>query len=193
MLSEKTSIILINGPSSSGKTTLAKLLQANLKQNYLYIGFDAMVSMMPSKANGWDGKEILDGFWSYRTYEPCGTMVAYLKRGEYAKQLIQSYKKAAFVFANNGHNLVIDDICIFEGDFQNWQTLLKPFNVLYIGLDAPLETLEIREKQRPDRFQGSARAQRKTIHNHAKYDLWLDTKELSPKECVMKIMSCLLG
>lgn len=44
-------IIYINGPSSSGKTTLAKSLQQEFDQPFLHIGIDRVIGMMPEKIN----------------------------------------------------------------------------------------------------------------------------------------------
>ncbi len=48
-------IIYINGPSSSGKTTLAKALQQEFDQPFLHIGIDRVIGMMPEKLNNWEG------------------------------------------------------------------------------------------------------------------------------------------
>jgi chloramphenicol 3-O phosphotransferase len=55
-------IIYLNGPSSSGKTTLAKALQEEFEQPFLHIGIDRVIGMMPVKLNNWDGGEALQGF-----------------------------------------------------------------------------------------------------------------------------------
>lgn len=39
------SLILVNGPSSSGKTTLCRALQAALEKPYLVVGFDDFIFM----------------------------------------------------------------------------------------------------------------------------------------------------
>lgn len=48
-------IIYINGPSSSGKTTLAKALQQEFDQPFLHIGIDRVIGIMPEKLNKWIG------------------------------------------------------------------------------------------------------------------------------------------
>jgi len=42
-----TKIIFLNGPSSSGKSSVAKELQKILPEPYMHIGIDAVISMMP--------------------------------------------------------------------------------------------------------------------------------------------------
>lgn len=48
-------IIYLNGPSSSGKTTLAKGLQQAFDELFLHIGIDKIISWMPEKVNDWTG------------------------------------------------------------------------------------------------------------------------------------------
>lgn len=48
-------IIYLNGPSSCGKTTLAKSLQNAFSEPYLHIGIDKLIGFMPAKINNWEG------------------------------------------------------------------------------------------------------------------------------------------
>ncbi|MCB1213750.1 MAG: chloramphenicol phosphotransferase, partial [Chlamydiia bacterium] len=50
-------IIYLNGPSSVGKSSLAKDLQTALNEPYLHIGIDRLIGMMPEKINDWSGQE----------------------------------------------------------------------------------------------------------------------------------------
>ncbi|MCB0092442.1 MAG: hypothetical protein KDE54_31355, partial [Caldilineaceae bacterium] len=40
-------VIYLNGPSSAGKTSLARALQSLLPGYYLHIGIDMLIEMMP--------------------------------------------------------------------------------------------------------------------------------------------------
>lgn len=42
-------IIYLNGPSSSGKTTLAKALQHAFDDPFLHVGIDKIIGWMPEK------------------------------------------------------------------------------------------------------------------------------------------------
>src|SRR3990167_11092299 len=57
-------IIFINGPSSSGKTSIAKELQNQLTDTYLHIGIDWFLQIMPKKL--WNHS---DGFLLKKTKE----------------------------------------------------------------------------------------------------------------------------
>jgi chloramphenicol 3-O phosphotransferase len=53
-------------------------------------------------------------------------------------------------------------------------TLLRGFDVFFVGVHCPLDELERREAARGDRPVGGARRDFETIHRHATYDLQLD-------------------
>mgnify|MGYP003342011459 CR=1 FL=1 len=57
----KYQIIYLNGPSSSGKTSLVKALQDKLSQPFLHVGVDKIIGMMPAKLNDWTGGEAPEG------------------------------------------------------------------------------------------------------------------------------------
>ena len=42
-------VILVNGPSSAGKTTLCRALQAAIEEPYLVTGFDDFIFMAPPR------------------------------------------------------------------------------------------------------------------------------------------------
>ena len=47
----KSKIIYLNGPSSSGKTTLAKALQESFVEPFLHIGIDKIIGFMPDNVS----------------------------------------------------------------------------------------------------------------------------------------------
>ena len=51
---QKGKIIFLNGVSSSGKTTLAKLLQARLTESFFWLAADTFIDMLPEKYNNPD-------------------------------------------------------------------------------------------------------------------------------------------
>jgi 2-polyprenyl-3-methyl-5-hydroxy-6-metoxy-1,4-benzoquinol methylase len=55
-------IIYFNGPSSAGKTTLARALQNALHNPFLVLGIDQVIFMMPEKLNDWHHGTLAQGF-----------------------------------------------------------------------------------------------------------------------------------
>jgi len=55
MANDPVQVIYLNGPSSSGKTTLAKMLQDSCETLFLLVGIDKIIGWMPEKVNDWTG------------------------------------------------------------------------------------------------------------------------------------------
>lgn len=66
-------------------------------------------------------------------------------------------------------------------DQQCYRDRLVGLEVYYVGLFAPLDDLEQREKDRGDRLLGLARWQHDRVHKGISYDLEIDTSAHSPK------------
>ena len=66
------------------------------------------------------------------------------------------------------------------GRRRNIAKLLAAFEVFRVGVFAPLDILEARERQRGDRLIGLARWQFDRVHKDMKYDLEVDTSSASP-------------
>lgn len=56
MTKEPVQIIYLNGPSSSGKTTLAKALQHAFEKPFLHVGIGKIIGWIPEKINDWTGE-----------------------------------------------------------------------------------------------------------------------------------------
>ena len=184
-------IIYLNGPTSVGKTSVAKELQTLLEEPYLLIGIDTIIDLMPSKFNNWKGGIASKGFYWKEKIDPTGHPIQVIQNGPFAKKLVQTYIAITETIAKSGHNLIIDDVALGAQEFNIWKKVLAPFNVLYVGLTASLETIEQREKDRQDRMIGSGRHQASVCHEGINYDLMLKTDNLSPKKSAEQIISYL--
>ncbi|MDP3746426.1 MAG: hypothetical protein Q8Q88_05180 [Phenylobacterium sp.] len=89
--------------------------------------------------------------------------------------------------AAQGNNLVVDDVMIGQGEAAEYRRILSGHAVRLVGLFAPLEVLEARERARGDREIGLARWQYDRVHRDIAYDLELDTSATTPLENAEKI------
>ena len=64
-----------------------------------------------------------------------------------------------------------------------YAALLSGFTFYMVGVFAPLDVLEARERQRGDRLIGLARWQYDRVHHGKRYDLELDTSSATAPEC----------
>lgn len=184
-------ILLLNGPSSSGKSTLSNLLQSKLKEPFLHIGIDKMIAMMPHTINNWEGGKSELGFWWHESTDPEGHKIYEIKMGPYAQKISQAYKEVVITLAKNGHNLIVDEVAFGNKEIEIWRKKLSEFNTFYIGVHCPLPTLESRERARGDRILGSARHQFYTVHDDIHYDLEVDTDMNSIEKCADMIITLL--
>lgn len=190
---QKQRVIFLNGPSSSGKTTLAQALQASLDEPFLHIGIDKVIAMMPEKLNNWDGDKVEQGFWWSLSTDYEGNKIADIQLGPYAQKISDLLKQLVLTMLEHNHNVIVDEVCVVEGSLNEWKNILQNYNVVYVGLTAPLPVLEQRERMRGNRMLGSARAQNTKVHKENTYDVNLDVSMFSLDECVQKIKETLGG
>lgn len=192
MTNEPVQIIYLNGPSSSGKTTLAKALQHAFEEPFLHVGIDKIIGWMPEKVNDWTGGEALIGYSWKKSEDASGHPIQELQAGPYAQKIGKTFQEVVLALAKMGHHIVIDDVSFGKQQLDEWKKTLKDFRVLWIGVNAPLPVLEQREKERGNRIQGSARGQFHKVHVDATYDLEIDTHQGSINENAEKIKSLAL-
>jgi chloramphenicol 3-O phosphotransferase len=186
-------IIYLNGPSSSGKSTLARALQEALDEPFLHLGIDKMIGFMPPKINNWEGGQSELGFSWKAAKDPTGQSVYEVRAGPFAKKITRTLKDVALLFISQGYHLIIDDVAFGADEVGEWRQVLKDKCVLYVGVTTPLEVLEKREQARKDRMIGGARGQYFKVHENVSYDLEIDTYCQTLEENVAKIKQALLA
>jgi len=184
-------ILFLNGPSSCGKTTLAKALQATLDEPYLHIGIDDVIAFMPDKINNWSGGFAPLGFSWKAGRDPTGHPTQEIQKGPFAERIAETFLDIVHLLATQDYTLIVEDVAFGAPQIEEWQERLKKFDTLYVGVVIPLPILEQREKKRGDRMAGSARAQYFQVHNNVIYDLEIDTYAQTQAENIAKILSAL--
>ncbi len=184
-------IVYLNGPSSSGKTMLAKRLQDTFSEPYLHIGIDKLIDFMPPKVNNWEGGFAAEGFsWEPAT-DPTGHPIYQIHAGPFANKITRTLKDIAILLASQKYNLIIEDVAFGAIQVEEWKTALRDYSVLYVGVTTPLDILEQREQSRGDRCLGSARGQYFKVHENVAYDIEIDTYTHTLEENVEKIREAL--
>lgn len=189
---ESVQIIYLNGPSSSGKTTLAKALQDAFEEQFLHVGIDKIIGWMPEKVNNWTGGEAPIGYSWKKNEDEFGNPIQELQVGPYAQKIGKTFQEVILTLVKMGHHIIIDDVSFGKQQLDEWKEILKDFRVLWVGVNAPLAVLEQREKERGNRIQGSARGQFYKVHVDIVYDLEINTHQASIDENVQKIKALAL-
>lgn len=168
-------IVILNGTSSSGKTSIVKALQTLLDEPHLDAGIDRFIWMLP--------KRYLDRpLWD----EVLGLAS---RAGTAGHRLISGMHHAIVEIAAAGNNVIADHVLVEPAWLDECVRLFSPLNAYFVGVRCPIEVLEERERSRKDRTLGQARAQYGLVHAHGIYDVEVDTSLLNPEECARQIIA----
>jgi chloramphenicol 3-O phosphotransferase len=179
-------IIILNGPSSSGKSSLVRALQELLPEPYLDAGLDKFLWMLPRRYL--NEPDYWQQIFTYRyRLEEKETVIDSIAPASYGDLLVRGMHRAQAVLARSGNNMVADHVLICESWVADCAGCLADLPAWLIGVRCPLEVLEARERQRKDRTLGQARAQFDVVHAHGIYDFEVDTSVMSPENCAWAI------
>jgi chloramphenicol 3-O phosphotransferase len=179
-VSVKGRIVLLNGVGSAGKSSIAKALQTMTAEPFLHVRMDAFLDMLPEAL-----QDHPDGF-AYEAIVEDGKPLIAIHTGPAGEQLMRGMRHAVVAMAAEGNNLIVDDVML-DGTGAEYARLLSGFEVFRVGVFAPLDVLEARERERGDRLIGLARWQYVRVHAGMAYDLEIDTSRATPVECARLI------
>ena len=171
-------MIVLNGTSSSGKSTLMRALQARLDGAWLGVGIDTVVFALP--------KRYLDQpLWSevfrYVDPEPGAEAPFRIETGDLGQQLVGGLHRTIASLADAGLSVIVDHVLLDPAWVGDLAGRLAGHEVLFVGVRCPREVVVERERARRDRTIGQAAAQVDVVHRAGGYDLEVDTSVLSPE------------
>lgn len=157
-------IILLNGASSSGKSTLASTLQTLIKdkngEEYALISIDDFLKMTTKEA-------IYEDDVFEISSKVCDKSIEMLRVN---------------------HGIIIDHVITSERIFKQLIESLKAYDIYLVHVTCPLHELKRREEERKNRYLGSAEASSEYLFPKEGYVLTVDTFASSAKECALQIM-----
>jgi chloramphenicol 3-O phosphotransferase len=160
-------VVLLNGPSSSGKSTLASVLQVLIKgttgEEYDIVSIDDFLEMTTDKT----------------IYEDDVFRIS-LEMCEKSRDLLNSMK-----------GVIIDHVITSERIFKQFLEYLQTFDIKLIQVTCPLHELRRREEQRKNRCLGSAESSYQYLFPKEGYHLTVDTFIFSAEECSLKILDAM--
>ena len=156
--------IVLHGPTSAGKTTIAKALQANARQPAFHVSLDAFVTM----SNRRDLRSDQERDLAYHIH--CENLRATLAR-----------------LVSTDFDIVLDLVLRDEQELAATFRVLAARPVTMVKVHAPLAVLEERERARDDRGTGRAREQVDHPAFARAYDLTIDTSTCTAEEAATAI------
>ncbi|MBS5508784.1 MAG: cobyrinate a,c-diamide synthase [Akkermansia sp.] len=162
-------VILLNGASSAGKSTLARTMQRLMKEEAMIFSMDDYLAMSRGRH-----ENALDAV------------------RETGLPFIESFHAAIAEAARKGALVIVDHVI---GESSVWvRDLLNRLSGIprsLVRVECRQDILLGRERCRTDRTPDPAHAERQhgSIHRHFPHDLSIDTSEATPQECAMELIN----
>lgn len=175
-------VVVLNGPSSVGKTSIVRVFQSLRAEPWLSIGLDNFfVGVIPSKfylENKPEHHKVMQGVASFdKDNKPVFTLTL----GEQGRRIMQGMHRSIAAYARAGNNVIVDYIMYDPAWRKDFEETFQGVKVLWVGVKASLEVIEERERRRGTSPQGHARSHYDTVHRGLTYDLVLDTENQLPE------------
>ena len=166
---------MLNGGSSSGKSGIARCLQAILPDPWLAVGDDMLIEAMPASMQASEaGIE----------FAADGTVSV----GPEYRALQAAWMEGVAAMAWAGARVIVDEIFLGGAvSQQRWQKVLTGLDVLWVAVRCDGAVAAGRELARGDRIQGMAVSQAEVVHRGVVYDLEVDTTHTEALVCARAI------
>lgn len=170
-------VILLNGGSSAGKTTLAGHIQRLLPGPWLAVGIDDLLAALPG---GRDPSTRVGAQPPLLAIDPSGRVGV----GPDFRRYEAAWYAGIAAAARRSVGVVVDDVFLDGGTSQaRVAAALVGLDVLWVGVRCAPEMAARREATRPDRVAGMAESQALAVHRGVRYDLEVDTTTTAAADC----------
>ena len=174
-------VLVLNGGSSSGKSTLARSLQEELPGYWLRLGVDTLIDAAPPR---------LLTMGEGLRLSPDGSVTP----GPAFAEVEDTWMTGVAAMAAAGARVIIEDNFVSGPSAQQrWRTALGAVPAAWIGVRSPAAVAAERERSRPDRATGMAAKQAELIHVGIEYDLEVDTSLGTAEQLATHIRECLFA
>jgi chloramphenicol 3-O phosphotransferase len=170
-----TQVIVLNGGSSSGKSGIARCLQAVLPDPWLTFGVDTLVDALPAavRASAAGIEFGADGAVGV---------------GPEFRRLEAAWIEGVAAMAGAGARIIVDEVFLGGAASQGrWRRALGALPTLWVGVRCEGQVAAARELARGDRVVGMAASQAELVHQGVEYDLQVDTTRAEALDCARVI------
>lgn len=170
-----TQLIVLNGGSSSGKSGIARCLQAILPDPWLAFGVDTLIQAMPAAMQtSSTGIE----------FAADGAVIV----GPEFRELEAAWLTGLAAMARAGARILVDEVFLSGAAAQDrLRQAFAGLDVLWVGVRCERAVAEGREIARGDRVFGMAASQADVVHQGVSYDVQVDTTRTEALDCARAI------
>ena len=159
-------ILILNGVSSSGKSTLSRVLQDRCPVPLYRLDIDDFILMAPDKFNDYE-------------------------KGDFSVQYAFASKffHAVKLYSDLGFDLVVPYMFFKDSEtLREFRTLLADYSVLVVNMHCPAKELRRRELSRQNRSVGSAEAQLGLLERDFEGSITADNYHSTNEACADEIL-----
>jgi chloramphenicol 3-O phosphotransferase len=168
-IERKGRIILLNGASSSGKSSIGRALLPLLPDPWFFVPVDAIGAMRSTvHTRTLDDAEI----------------------DEMLRRTRLGYHRAVAALASAGNDVIMDYPLSEQWRLDDLLRTLRDYDVTLVEVRCSPDELERRERDRGDRPVGLSRSQT-TVYAHGECDIAVDTTSADPHRCAETIVQAL--
>lgn len=155
----KNRMVLLNGPSSAGKSTIANALAVLLNErtngDYRVVSIDDFLVKKPGEM-----------IYEDDVFEISAALNAKARR-----------------LWDAGHGVIIDHVITSSRIFEALRDAFSDTHICLVLVTCPLDILRRREAARGDRTEGTAESSLTYLYPRVGYELTVDSAESTPVEC----------
>jgi chloramphenicol 3-O phosphotransferase len=175
-------IVLLNGTSSSGKTSISNELLTQIDIPFQHLSFDNFINGLFHIY-----KDFINS--TYPSIETNGAEDGQLVNQILANPLISLYYSTIKLFSAMGNNVVVDSVIGNDQWFNTCIELFSDHPVIFVVVKCSKEELARREQLRGDREVGLASSQYDNVYCFNEYDLEFNTEIMRSSECANEILN----
>ncbi len=170
-------VIVLNGGSSAGKSSLARGLQGLLGPTWLTLGVDDLIRALPGGEKPFGQKPSIE-------FAPDGSITV----GDDFRRAEAAWYRGLAAIARCGTGLIVDEVFLAgRASQERLAQTLSASTVVWVGVFCEPDVAEARERERHNRVVGMARRQAEQVHEGVVYDLVVDTTATSVMDCAHKV------
>lgn len=190
-------VIILNGPSASGKSSIQKEFQYLMMPNlWIKVGIDTLFDKPMPDINlenlaFWQTQNPIR--WIETTHDAEQNAVISLFVGEQGERVAYGMNSAIAAYAHAGCNVIVDYIAYKKEWIEDLREKLKDVKTYWIKVNIPLSVVEEREVARGTSPKGHARSHYDSVYWDLSYDLEVNSATASPTAIANTIKNFIQG